>query len=194
MHVRMAKRRAGGMASAALSPKLAAYLAFAASTFRAGKVMNRTDDRSNAVIRPPLALALAILGALVIEWLIPLPFLPASVLRTWVGIAVVSLGLALAAWAIATLRQAGTRIETTKPTTTIVSSGPYHLTRNPIYAGMLALLIGRDIALNTAWLLVALVPFYLVIRLGVIAREEAYLERKFGETYVRYKSRVRRWL
>jgi protein-S-isoprenylcysteine O-methyltransferase Ste14 len=156
--------------------------------------MNRTDDRSNVVIRPPLALALAILGALVIERLIPLPFLPASVLTTWVGIAVLSLGLALAAWAIATLRQAGTRVETTKPTTAIVSSGPYHLTRNPIYAGMLAILIGLAIALNTAWLLVALVPFYLAIRFGVIAREEAYLERKFGETYVTYKSRVRRWL
>ena len=156
--------------------------------------MNGIHDRSNAVVRPPLALALAVLGGLVAERLIPLPFLPESVPRIWAGSAVLVLGLALGASAIATLRQAGTRVETSKPTTAIVSRGPYRVTRNPIYLGMLAILIGLAIALNTAWLLVALVPFYLIIRFGVIAREEAYLERKFGDTYLSYKSRVRRWI
>jgi protein-S-isoprenylcysteine O-methyltransferase Ste14 len=156
--------------------------------------MNGTHDSSNAIVRPPLALALAILGGLIAERLIPLPFLPETVPRSWAGISVIALGLALGAWAIATLRQAGTRVETTKPTTTIVTRGPYRLTRNPIYLGMLAILIGLAIALNTAWLLVASVPFYLVIRFGVITREEAYLERKFGNTYRSYKSRVRRWV
>ena len=156
--------------------------------------MNGIHDRSNAVVRPPLALALAVLGGLVAERLIPLPFLPESVPRIWAGSAVLVLGLALGASAIATLRQAGTRVETSKPTTAIVSRGPYRVTRNPIYLGMLAILIGLTIALNTAWLLVALVPFYLIIRFGVIAREEAYLERKFGDTYLSYKSRVRRWI
>jgi protein-S-isoprenylcysteine O-methyltransferase Ste14 len=156
--------------------------------------MNGTDDRSNAVVRPPLALALAIFGGLVAERLVPLPFLPEAVPRTWAGIAVLAVGLALGVWAIVTLRQAGTRVETTKPTTTIVTWGPYGLTRNPIYVGMLVVLIGLAIALNTAWLLVALVPFYFVIRFGVIAREEEYLERKFGNTYRSYKSHVRRWV
>ena len=156
--------------------------------------MNGSDDRANAIIRPPLALAVAILGGLVAQWLMPLPFLPESAPRAWAGIAVLTLGLALGVWAIATLRQAGTRVETTQPTTTIVARGPYRVTRNPIYVGMHAVLIGLAIALNTAWLLVALVPFYLVIRFGVIAREEAYLERKFGDTYRSYKTRVRRWI
>jgi protein-S-isoprenylcysteine O-methyltransferase Ste14 len=158
------------------------------------KLMNGILDSSNAVVRPPLALALAVLGGLVAERLISLPFLPESVPRSWAGIAVLALGLALGAWAITTLRRAGTRVETTKPTTTIVTSGPYRLTRNPIYVGMVVILIGLAIALNTAWLLVALVPFYLVIRYGVIAPEEAYLERKFGDMYLSYKSRVRRWI
>jgi protein-S-isoprenylcysteine O-methyltransferase Ste14 len=158
------------------------------------KLMNGIRDSSNAVVRPPLALALAVLGGLVAERLISLPFLPESVPRSWAGIAVLALGLALGAWAITILRRAGTRVETTKPTTTIVTSGPYRLTRNPIYVGMVVILIGLAIALNTAWLLVALVPFYLVIRYGVIAREEAYLERKFGDKYPSYKSRVRRWI
>jgi protein-S-isoprenylcysteine O-methyltransferase Ste14 len=55
-------------------------------------------------------------------------------------------------------------------------------------------LIGLGIALNSLWLLLALVPFGLVIRYGVVAREEAYLERKFGDVYRRYRASVRRWL
>jgi protein-S-isoprenylcysteine O-methyltransferase Ste14 len=60
--------------------------------------------------------------------------------------------------------------------------------------GMFGGLIGLAIAFDTLWLLLALVPFALVIRYGVVAREEAYLERKFGEAYRGYRRRVRRWL
>jgi protein-S-isoprenylcysteine O-methyltransferase Ste14 len=81
-----------------------------------------------------------------------------------------------------------------RPTTTIVESGPYRFTRNPIYLGMFLGLIGLAIAFNDLWLLVTLLPFALVIRYGVVAREEAYLERKFGDVYRGYRSRVRRWL
>ncbi len=55
-------------------------------------------------------------------------------------------------------------------------------------------LIGLAIAFDSLWIVVTLVPFYLVIRYGVVAREEAYLERKFGDVYRSYQSRVRRWL
>jgi protein-S-isoprenylcysteine O-methyltransferase Ste14 len=141
-----------------------------------------------------VAWALAIVAGFVAEWLLPFGFLRASALTTWGGIAMFALGLALAVWAIVTLRRAGTRVETTKPTTAIVAGGPYRFMRNPIYGGMLMVLFGLALALHTAWLLLAMVPFYLVIRFGVIAREEAYLERKFGGAYLDYRSRVRRWL
>jgi protein-S-isoprenylcysteine O-methyltransferase Ste14 len=85
-------------------------------------------------------------------------------------------------------------VPTNLPTTTIVDTGPYRFTRNPIYLGMVLGLIGLAIALNSLWLLLTLVPFAVVIRYGVIAREEAYLERKFGDVYRRYRARVRRWL
>ena len=55
-------------------------------------------------------------------------------------------------------------------------------------------LIGLAIALNSLWLLLTLVPFVLVIRYGVVAREEVYLERKFGDVYRGYRLQVRRWL
>ena len=71
---------------------------------------------------------------------------------------------------------------------------PHRFTRNPIYLGMVLGLIGLAIAFNSLWLLKTLVPFALVIRYGVITREEAYLERKFGDVYRRYRARVRRWL
>jgi protein-S-isoprenylcysteine O-methyltransferase Ste14 len=80
------------------------------------------------------------------------------------------------------------------PTTSIVDTGPYRFTRNPIYLGMMLGLVGLAIAFDSPWPLVTLVPFALVIRYGVVAREEAYLERTFGEVYRRYRARVRRWL
>ena len=60
-------------------------------------------------------------------------------------------------------------------------------------AGLLGL-IGLAIGFDSLWILAMLVPFFVVIRYGVVAREEAYLERKFSAVYLGYKSRVRRWL
>jgi protein-S-isoprenylcysteine O-methyltransferase Ste14 len=152
--------------------------------------MSQDTDASNAVVRPPVALILALAAGVAADWLYPLPFLPASVPGAWVGGAI----FALAIWAIVTIRKAGTQVETYKPTTTIVANGPYRFTRNPIYLGMVLGLIGLAIAFDSLWILVTLVLFYLVIRYGVVAREETYLERKFGDVYLGYKSRVRRWL
>ena len=100
---------------------------------------------------------------------------------------------ALAIWAIVTLSRAGTRVETTEPTMTIVTHGPYRFARNPIYVGMFLGQTGLAIGFDNLWILAMLIPFYLVLRYGVVAREEAYLERKFGEVYSDYKSHVRRW-
>jgi protein-S-isoprenylcysteine O-methyltransferase Ste14 len=107
---------------------------------------------------------------------------------------VFALALALFVWAIATMTRGGSNVPTNLPITTIVDTGPYRFTRNPIYLAMVLGLIGLAIAFNTLWLLLVPVPFALVIRYGVIAREEAYLERKFGDVYRRYRSCVRRWL
>ena len=92
------------------------------------------------------------------------------------------------------LGNAGSNVPTNQPTTTVVESGPYRFTRNPIYLGMFLGLIGLAIAFDNLWLLAMLVPFALVIRYGVEACEEAYLERKFGNVYRGYLSGVQRWL
>jgi protein-S-isoprenylcysteine O-methyltransferase Ste14 len=98
--------------------------------------MSDTADTANVIIRPPIAWALAVLVALALQWLMPLPFMPASVPAGWVGGAVFAMALALAAWAIATITRAGSNVPTNMPTTTIVDTGPYRFTRNPIYLAM----------------------------------------------------------
>ena len=156
--------------------------------------MDGTVDTAQVIIRPPLAWALAVIVGLALDWLLPLPFLPAGLPAAFLGAMVFVLALALFAWAIITITRAGSSVPTNRPTTTIVDSGPFRFTRNPIYTGMFLGLIGLAIAFDNLWLLLMLVPFAVVIRYGVVAREEAYLERKFGDVYRRYRARVRRWL
>ena len=156
--------------------------------------MNDTPETAQVLIRPPLAWAVAVIAGLVLDWLAPLPFLPEDWPAGLLGAVVFVLALVLAIWAIDTMTRAGTNVPTNRPTTAIVEGGPYRFTRNPIYMGMFGGLIGLGIAFDNPWLLAMLVPFALVIRYGVVAREEAYLERTFGDAYRGYRRRVRRWL
>jgi protein-S-isoprenylcysteine O-methyltransferase Ste14 len=159
-----------------------------------GRASTETTDRSNPVIRPPIAWALAFVAGLAVDRLYPLRWIPATWPNVWLGVMVFGAGFALAIWAIVTFRRAGTRVESTEPTMAIVTQGPYRFTRNPIYLGMFLGQTGLAIGFDNPWILAMLIPFYLVLRYGVVAREEAYLERKFGYVYSDYESRVRRWL
>jgi protein-S-isoprenylcysteine O-methyltransferase Ste14 len=156
--------------------------------------MDNAADTSQVMVRPPLAWGLAVIVGLALNWLMPLPFLPVNLPAGSLGAMVFVLALALFGWAIVTISSAGSNVPTTRPTTTIVESGPYRFTRNPIYIAMFLALIGLAVAFDSLWLFITLVPFALVIRYGVVAREEAYLERKFGDAYRGYRTRVRRWV
>src|SRR5215469_5568071 len=123
--------------------------------------MADTADTPNVIVRPPIAWALAVLARLALNWFMPLPLLPTAVLAAWLGAPVFALALALFVWAIATMTRGGSNVPTNLPTTTIVETGPYHFTRNPIYLGMVLGLIGLALALDGLWLLVRLVPFAL---------------------------------
>jgi len=156
--------------------------------------MDDTADTAQVIIRPPLAWGLAVIVGLALNWFVPLPFLATDLPAGWLGAMVFVLALALVAWAIVTITKGGSNVPTNLPTTTIVEGGPYRFTRNPIYLGMFLGLIGLAIAFDNLWLPIMLVPFAFVIRYAVVAREETYLERKFGDVYRDYRSRVRRWL
>jgi protein-S-isoprenylcysteine O-methyltransferase Ste14 len=109
----------------------------------------------------------------------------------WLGI--VS-GLAFAAWGITTFRGARTAIVPIKPARTIVASGPYRWSRNPMYVGLTAVYAGVALVLNAAWPLILLPLVLTALWFLVIRREERYLAHAFGETYFRYRQSVRRWL
>jgi protein-S-isoprenylcysteine O-methyltransferase Ste14 len=156
--------------------------------------MDNMADTAQVIIRPPLAWAFAVIAGFALNRLVPLPFLPVDLPAGWLGAMLFVLALALFAWAIVCIARAGSNVPTNRPTTTIVESGPYRFTRNPIYLGMFLGLIGLAIGFDNLWLLMLLVPFAFIIRYGVVGREEAYLARKFGDGYRGYRSRVRRWL
>jgi protein-S-isoprenylcysteine O-methyltransferase Ste14 len=153
-----------------------------------------TADTAQVLVRPPLAWALAAVVGTALNWLIPMRFVPVSLSAAWLGGTVFVLALVLFAWAVTTMTRAGSNVPTNLPSKTIVASGPYRFTRNPIYLGMMVSLIGLAIAFDSVWSLAALVVFFLVIRYGVVAREEAYLAQKFGDVYRSYRTNVRRWL
>jgi protein-S-isoprenylcysteine O-methyltransferase Ste14 len=101
---------------------------------------------------------------------------------------------ALGLWSVIVLRRTGQSENPWKPTTEIVESGPFRVTRNPLYLQMLLMCVGVAVILMDWWILV-LTPVcaWLLQRLAILP-EEAYLQRKFGDAYLAYKSRVRRWL
>ncbi len=157
--------------------------------------MTETPERDapGVIAKPPFIYLGFLATGLVLDWLWPYPQLPET-LRYIFGGALIGLGLALALASIRCFKAAGTHFDTQKPSTAILTTGPYQISRNPIYIGLAAIYAGLGIALDAPWVWVLLIPTLAVVHYGVILREERYLERKFGQEYLDYKSRVRRWL
>jgi protein-S-isoprenylcysteine O-methyltransferase Ste14 len=110
------------------------------------------------------------------------------------GWLLVVLGAALAVWALAKFRAAGTTISPSRPASTLVTHGPFRLSRNPMYLGLSLLYLGVMLLVNSAWPLL-LLPFVIaILHLTVIRKEERYLSATFGIGYDEYRRRVRRWL
>jgi protein-S-isoprenylcysteine O-methyltransferase Ste14 len=153
-------------------------------------------DTAGVVAPPPLLFGIPWLAGLVMGWIFPVRLIPpaaAPAART-IGVVVALLAIALGVWASRTFRSAATTPNPYRPTTAITAAGPYRFTRNPMYVGMLLLYLALTVAANTPWPLLWLPLVLIVMRRGVIDREERYLERKFGDEYRAYRARVRRWL
>src|SRR6478672_4573708 len=103
-------------------------------------------------------------------------------------------GAAMMLAAAGLFRRLGTNVPPSQPTTLIATTGPYRWTRNPMYLGMALIYAGLAIGFDGP-IAFALLPLVLIaIQTQVIAREERYLEAKFGDDYRRYKAEVRSWL
>jgi|SRR5215210_3105754 len=153
----------------------------------------QTPDTAGVVAPPPLVYLGGLAVGLGLEALLPGGSVP-SVLRWALGAVLLLGGAALLATFNAAFQRTGTAVEPWKPTTAIVSTGPYRVTRNPAYLGMALVYVAIALLANAPWAFIPL-PFVLVvITQAVIKREERYLERKFGSEYLDYKTRVRRWI
>jgi len=150
-------------------------------------------DHADVIGPPPLLYTAALVIGAGLEW-----FWPTAIGLGWLplvlGAILILAGLAIALLGALALRRAGTAIPPNRPTTELVTDGPYRWSRNPLYLALTLIYAGVGLIADDLWILMLLVPLLLLIHWGVVVREERYLEAKFGEAYRRYKERVRRWL
>ncbi len=154
---------------------------------------------TGVLARPILFFPAALLLGFVLDHLLRLPFpvqrvgLSHSISAIIAG-SLTLIGIALFAAGVTNFSRAATPLPTNKPARALVTTGIYGWTRNPIYLGFFLMYVGIGIAVRSPWILILTLPIAVVVRYGVVAREEAYLEQRFGEAYRDYKTRVRRWV
>ena len=155
----------------------------------------RSGERDNAgvVALPPLIYGAAFALGLTIHFLLPVQLLPRN-LALWIGALLIPVSFAIVASSIRTMDRAKTTHDVRRPSTAVVTNGPFRFSRNPMYLSMMLLYLGVASMINSLWMFLLAVPLVAVMQRGVIKREERYLERKFGEEYLCYKARARRWI
>jgi len=150
-------------------------------------------DISGVIAPPPLIFLAGLAVGFGLEALLPGSSVP-DALAWIVGGALLMAGIALLFLFEREFQRKRTAANPWRPTTAIATDGPYRLTRNPAYVGMALVYVGIALCSQALWVLVPLPVVLAVIDREVIAREERYLERKFGQEYADYKRRVRRWV
>lgn len=150
-------------------------------------------DHAAVALPPPLIYLLGWLAGWLLERRWPMAWNP-SLASQVLGVAVGVAGGCLGAASLLTLRAAHTSPNPFKPTQVISMRGPYAFSRNPIYLGLALLYAGIAVFTRMGWGFVLLPVVLVAVRRLVIVREEAYLERKFGQAYRDYLGRVRRWV
>jgi len=153
-----------------------------------------SPDHAEVRILPPLLFLGSILLGALLQLVIVVRLTTKPGWLVPVGLALVALGVAAMAWVIAEMRRTHQDPDPRKPTPELIVGGPFRFARNPIYTGMALVQAGIGLALANVWILLLLPPTLWILRREVIEKEEAYLERKFGDAYRAYKSSVRRWL
>ena len=160
---------------------------------RINLVVEPTSKAAGALAPPPLTFLGGFILGTVINFLFPLP-ISGSIWIQLFGAVPLVLGIWLLASANITFRRHKTPPEPWKPSVELVQDGPYRFTRNPIYASFAAIYLGASFFFNSSFALTMLIPVLVLFDRNQIPREEHYLEEKFGEEYIRYKAKVRRWI
>jgi protein-S-isoprenylcysteine O-methyltransferase Ste14 len=161
--------------------------------------LDSNAETAGVIARPPLLFLAALALGFIVDHLLPLPFpiarvSPAHWISATIACFMIVIGLVLAAAGIRNFAHAATPVPSNQPVRALVTTGIHGWSRNPIYVGMFLLYLGIGLVVRSPWVLLLALPLAITIRFGVIAREEVYLERRFGDAYSDYKARVRRWL
>jgi protein-S-isoprenylcysteine O-methyltransferase Ste14 len=156
--------------------------------------MGNFDERPNRIPWPPILFGLALALGFFGGWLMPLapagwPFPLAAI--GWAGVAG---AVALMGWAFLAFRRAKANILPHRAATTVIATGPFAFSRNPIYLSEAIILASLAAATGSAWWLVAAGLFVSVATRLAIVREEAHMAAQFGAAWAEYAARVRRWL
>lgn len=159
--------------------------------------MQQNKDSAAVRVFPPGVPLVTILAGVGLNYLWPIDLGLASFATAgyWVGGAIVAASvLGLGLWPVLLFRRSGQDENPWKPTPAIVERGPYRITRNPMYLQMVLICVGVAVILIDVWILILAPVCARVLQRFAIEPEEAYLERKFGDDYLAYKRRVRRWI
>ena len=153
------------------------------------------QDRPNVRIPPPLIFFAFIGIAGVLEYGVGLSYPRGPfVIRCVIALVVFIFSGYLALHAFVVLKKRGTFIDPNRPTTQIVEDGPFRFSRNPMYLSLVLVLFGLFVLFLSIWFLLATAVVWLVFDRIAVLPEEVYLEKKFGDRYTAYKSRVRKWI
>jgi protein-S-isoprenylcysteine O-methyltransferase Ste14 len=144
-------------------------------------------------IIPPGYLLIAILATIALHYFLPITRFSASLFSS-LGVVLIVAGIGLTACAAGLFARAGTPLKPFEHSTTLVTGGVYRITRNPMYVGLILVLTGVALFCGTAGALLPLPVFVWLLTKQFIEGEEQFLEGIFGEDYLAYKRRVRRWL
>ena len=154
---------------------------------------NDEQDKPGIVAPPPLIYLGTLIFGLLLSRRFPIPFLPRRMARG-LGWPLLGGGVLLLGWFEWAMRRAGTPTNPYKPSSGIVTEGPFRYTRNPGYLSLALIYAGIAVLRNALWAVLLLPLVLYVTHREVIGREERYLERTFRGEYLTYKARVRRWV
>jgi protein-S-isoprenylcysteine O-methyltransferase Ste14 len=151
------------------------------------------QDNPGIKVPPPLIYLLPLVLGAALDRRAHVPFLPRTAARV-VGWPLVVSGVVLNGWFLRTIREADVPLRTDRPVPRLTTDGPYRHSRNPSYLALAMVYAGIAALRNSLWAILLLPLVVIVIQREVIGREERYLERTFGDEYLAYAARVRRWV
>ncbi|WP_169738246.1 methyltransferase family protein [Maridesulfovibrio frigidus] len=144
---------------------------------------------------PPSVFLSCLAISIFLELLFPWPIIVGNELTLFIiGIIILAMGITFMMWGHGRFRSLGVNVPTNMPVSRLVTDGAHKYSRNPMYIGLISIILGLGVAVDSVWILISVLPMTLYISYYVIPKEEAYLVRTFGEDYKKYRNNVRKWL